>query len=128
MLVNKEPQFVGLTSDSGGHAIVACKIDLNRKLLYVADPNYPGEIKTIQYNAAKGKFDPYNTKQSANDSLDQGYWGIGYYAKTSMIDWNKISKRWSEFENKIPVKKIQYHLSPSGPMTPAIRHARGFNN
>ncbi len=69
------------------------------KLLYVADPNYPGQVRTITYDAAAVKFDPYPTKQNANEADDHPYWGIGYYAKTSMVDWDKIGSRWTQFLN-----------------------------
>jgi hypothetical protein len=51
MLLTGEPQFVGLTSNSGGHAIIAHKISLTEKKIYVCDPNYPGQEKVITFTA-----------------------------------------------------------------------------
>jgi hypothetical protein len=113
MLVTGEPQFVGLTSNSGGHAIIAHKISLTEKKLYVCDPNYPGQEKIITFNG--NKFDNYKTRQNA-DAPESDYFGIGYYSKTSMIDWDKIGTYWTQFENKtigsnkFPVIKIKYKL------------------
>ncbi len=113
MLVTGEPQFVGLTSAGGGHAIVAYRIDLAGGKLYVADPNTPGDEQVIEY--VNQQFKPYNTKQNANDPTTKPYAGVGYYAKTSMIDWDKIGARWDEFrsgtigtkgDNQFPVYKL----------------------
>jgi len=97
MLLTGEPQFVGLTSDNGGHAIIAHKISLTENKLYVCDPNYPGQEKVITFNG--NKFDNYRTRQNA-DAPESNYWGIGYYSKTSMIDWDVINTYWTQFENK----------------------------
>jgi len=99
ILLTNQPQYIGLRSDSGGHAIIAYKADMASKLLYVADPNYPGQVRTITYNAAAVKFDPYSSKENANEADESPYWGIGYYAKTSMVDWDKIGARWAQFLN-----------------------------
>lgn len=97
MLLTGEPQFVGLTSNDGGHAIIAHKISLTENKLYVCDPNYPGQEKVITFNG--NKFDNYITKQNA-DAPESNYWGIGYYSKTSMIDWDILNTFWTQFENK----------------------------
>jgi len=113
MLLTGEPQFVGLTSNSGGHAIIAHKISLTEKKIYVCDPNYPGQEKVITFNGSS--FDNYKTRQNA-ESPESDYHGIGYYSKTSMIDWDKIGTYWTQFENKtigkddFPAVKIKYKL------------------
>lgn len=98
MLLTGDPQFVGLSSAGGGHAIVAYKMDLPAGKLYVADPNFPGQERVIEY--VNNQFKPYSTRQNANEPDDKPYYGVGYYAKTSMIDWDKIGARWEEFKNK----------------------------
>lgn len=97
MFLTGEPQYVGLKSDAGGHAIIAYKIDYTNGILYVADPNYPGQERTITFNGVQ--FNSYGTKQNANELGDHPYTGIGYFAKSSLIDWNKIGSRWKELEN-----------------------------
>jgi hypothetical protein len=95
MLVTGEPQFVGLTSNKGGHAIIAHKISLSENKLYVTDPNYPGQERTISFNGTS--FDAYSTKQNQDEINTNSYWGVGYYSKTCMIDWDKIASLYSEF-------------------------------
>ena len=113
MLLTGEPQFVGLTSDKGGHAIIAYKISLTENKLFVADPNYPGQEKVITFNGTS--FNNYKTRQNAN-SPESNYFGIGYYSKTSMIDWDKLNDLWAQFENKtignalFPAYKYYYKL------------------
>lgn len=97
MLVTGEPQFVGVSKPDTGHALVAYKISLLDGLLYVADPNFPGQVRTIKFQ--NGHFLPYSSKQNAAQIDNTAFPYIGYYSKTCMIDWNKISSRWNEFEN-----------------------------
>ncbi len=97
MYLTGEPQYVGLKSDKGGHAIIAYKIDYANGILSVADPNYPGQERKIRFNGAQ--FDPYSTKQNDNEPSDHPYTGIGYFAKSSLVDWSKIGERWKELEN-----------------------------
>lgn len=95
MLLTGEPQLVGLMSDSGGHAIIAHKISLKDSTLYVSDPNFPGREKQIKF--AGDKFLPYTTMQNAAQD-PYAYWGVGYFAKTALIDWAAIGKRYAELE------------------------------
>ncbi len=97
MFLTGEPQLVCLQGSTGGHAIVAYKMDYTNGILYVADPNYPGQERTIKFNGAQ--FEPYNTKQNADEVDENPYTGIGYFAKSSFFDWDKIGSRWSELEN-----------------------------
>lgn len=97
MFLTGEPQYVGLISDQGGHAIIAHKIDYSAGILYVSDPNYPGEEHTITWNGAQ--FDPYNTMQNTDEADPHPYTGIGYFAKSSMVDWDRIGQRWGELES-----------------------------
>jgi hypothetical protein len=102
MLLTGNPQFVGLSrqqTDGGwvGHAIVAHKISLTEGKLYVSDPNYPGQERVIEF--ANEQFTPYSTKQNASEPDAKGYTGVGYYATSSMIDWDKVTARWKEFQD-----------------------------
>lgn len=105
MLMTGEPQYVKLsrldTSDPQdprwlGHAIIAYKVSLSEGKLFVADPNYPGEERTISYQ--NGAFVPYGTKQNDQEANNKAYTHIGYLSKTSMADWDVIGERWKEFE------------------------------
>lgn len=95
MLLTGEPQLVGLVSDSGGHAIIAHRMSLRDSILYVSDPNFPGKEKQIKFSG--GKFQPYSSKQNAAAD-PRAYWGIGYFAKSALVDWAAIGKRYTEFE------------------------------
>ena len=101
MLLTGEPQFVGLgkTGESGGHAIIAHRLD--SKGLYVSDPNYPGDERFIPFQ--NGVLGPYYSGDNA-EAIENGngtsYDKIGWYAKTAMVDWAKVEKRFDELENK----------------------------
>ena len=98
MLVSGSPQYVGLTSNSGGHAIVAHKIALDKNILYVTDPNYPGQERQIKFE--NNKFSPYSSEQNMNEINNSSYTGIGYTAVSALIDWDKVAGRFKEFDAK----------------------------
>lgn len=108
ILLTGEPQFVLIRNSAGqgGHAMIVYKVNFNEGKLYIADPNYPNNrvpsdgtesIRTI--DLVNGAFKPYETGLVAGGNsitMDQ----IGYFGKTSYIDWGQMAKRWIEFENK----------------------------
>ena len=106
MLVTGCPQYVGLTrlkadgTPDGGHAIIAYKQSFTEGKLYVADPNYPGALRSIQYDRSKGYYTPYGTKQDADEADERAYQNIGFTAKTALIEWDKVTARWPEFLDK----------------------------
>jgi hypothetical protein len=115
MQLTGEPQMVGLTKEgTGGHAMVCYRIKDGK--LYIADPNYPGNLdRRIEYEANRLK--PYESGANwaeieAGNSVS--YDKIGYTGKTSIIDWNKISQRWTEFKagtignDRFPAYTITY--------------------
>ena len=100
MEVTKEPQLVGLFSNAGGgHAMIVYRIYHGD--LYVADPNYPGNTtRVIDY--ANGKFTPYNSGANADDIANgkgQPFETIEYCAKTTVLSWDDLAQRWSEFKD-----------------------------
>ncbi|MBN1152294.1 MAG: hypothetical protein JXA58_03710 [Dehalococcoidia bacterium] len=97
-----EPQYVGISSTAGGgHAMVAYRVD--SKGIDIADPNYPGRSdRRILYKDAK--FTPYNSGANADEIAagnGKAYELIGYMAKTAIIDWQLLSKRWQEFKDGV---------------------------
>jgi hypothetical protein len=115
MEATKEPQLVGLFSNSGGgHAMIVYRI--YHGALYVADPNYPGNsTRVIDY--ANGKFTPYNSGANADDIANgngKAFETIEYCAKTTVLSWNDLAQRWSEFKDgiigndKFPGYQIMY--------------------
>ena len=99
MQLTGEPQMVGLTKEGiGGHAMICYRIKDGK--LYIADPNYPGDLdRRIEYEADKLK--PYESGAN-REAIEAGnsisFDKIGYTGKTSIIDWNKIRQRWIEFK------------------------------
>ena len=97
----QEPQLVLMRSDAGGgHAMICYRI--NEGNLYIADPNYPGKTdRMILYS--DGVFTPYNSGANAAE-IEKGngktFESIMYYAKSTVLPWNKISQRWTEFKDK----------------------------
>lgn len=108
ILLTGEPQSVLIRNSAGqgGHAMIVYKVDYSGGKLYIADPNYPGNIKwdtkvqsirIIEFS--NGKFTPYPSGLNAASSeilFDQ----IGYSGKTSYINWDQIDTRWQEVKNK----------------------------
>jgi len=97
MLVTGEPQYVGLSQSdkAGGHAIVGYAATPSG--LWVADPNYPGELRHIAWNAKTLEFDPYASGSTAADS-DHNYDLIGLLGKTALVDWGAVGARWAQLD------------------------------
>ncbi len=104
MLLTGEPQFVGIMGN-GGHAMIVYKINVTEGKMYIADPNFPNNrdldgtetIRTIQYS--NGKFNPYVSKAKAG-AQERVYDKIGFFGKTSFIDWPQIAKRYAEMQSE----------------------------
>ncbi len=97
MLVTGQPQFVGLSEgdEPGGHVIVAYAA--TETGLWVADPNDPGKLRDIPWNAGSASFDAYQSGASAKSSKHH-YDKIAFYGKTPLVDWEQIGRRWAEAE------------------------------
>lgn len=98
ILATGEPQYVRIRSSTGGHALVAYRVDNGK--LYVADPNYPGNNeRSIEFSG--GKFQPYESGANAQEiaaGKSTRYDTICYIGKSAFVDWNKISARWKEMK------------------------------
>jgi len=102
MLLTKEPQYVALRSTTNiGHAVVAYKMNYQTGDLQVSDPNYPSGYqtngttigRTIKFTG--NKFNPF----SASLKVGAGalvFDTVYYFGKTTMIDWDKFTTRWTE--------------------------------
>lgn len=103
MFITGEPQGIGIyrqigtyTDGSpkyGGHDLICYKIAPNEGKLFISDPNEPGNGQTILLK--NNKFEPYIAKENG-EAASHPYPFVTYYAKTAYIDWNKISKRYTE--------------------------------
>jgi hypothetical protein len=106
MLVTGEPQLALIyqtAPNNAGHAIIVYKMNVTEGKLYVADPNFPNNrhpggaesIRTIDFR--DGRFVPYpGSERSDKDPVLFDV--IGYFAKSSCINWSQISRRWAELE------------------------------
>jgi hypothetical protein len=101
MQLTSEPQFVFMLSSVGGsHAMIVYRIKDGN--LYIADPNYPGNTeRRILYTF--GMFIPYNSGANAQEiaaGRGKDYETIKYGAKSTIVDFNHIAARWTEFKNQ----------------------------
>lgn len=100
ILATHEPQFVRIRGE-GAHTMVVYKIVGNA--LYVADPNYPGNTdRKIIFYSGDGKFKPYQSganRKAIENGNSVSYPNIEYYAKSTLVHWNRIGPRWAEFKN-----------------------------
>jgi hypothetical protein len=124
MQLTGEPQFVyiaGQTTLANGqpysyaHAIVAYRIENGQ--IYVADPNYPGQIdRTINFGQS-GVFQPYGSGANADDIASNGvlpFTSIRYLAKSALVDYSRLHDQYKlmqkgEIGNGLfPEYKIEY--------------------
>jgi hypothetical protein len=100
VLLTGEPQFVGIYSDAGGgHAMIVYAV--TRDAMHIADPNYPGDInRTIYFS--NGTFDPYasgDNWEEINAGRGKRYETILYLAKSTLMPFENISRRWQEVKD-----------------------------
>ena len=102
MKVTNEPQFIYIqnTNEGGGaHAMIV--YGASGGALEIADPNYSGDnSREIWYE--NGEFDSYNSGANAQAILNgdgEAYDLMLYFAASSLIDFDQVSARWSEFED-----------------------------
>ena len=91
-----KPQYVGIRSATGGHAMIAYKAGGNK--IWVADPNYPGNVSRTIELQGNGSFTPYMSGPNADD-LGTPYPHINYIAKTSLISHEGIDALWKKVED-----------------------------
>jgi hypothetical protein len=97
MLITGQPQFVGLSEgmEDGGHVIVAYAA--TQTGLWVADPNYPGELRSILWNEGPKSFTTYESGANAKSSKYH-FDKIAFYGSTSLVEWDKIGSHWAEVD------------------------------
>jgi hypothetical protein len=97
MAVTGQPQFVGLTETgaSGGHAIVAYAVTPHG--LWVADPNFPGALREIEWSAKDKRFRPYLSGATAKES-NHAYDRPAFFGKTAFLPWSGVADRFAEVE------------------------------
>ena len=108
ILISDMPQLIGIYTDAdkdgkrGGHAMVIHGVDETdtngEYQLLVADPNYPGQTRSIKFDAT-GTFSPYSSAANAEDAAKgYGSWFTSFYfcGLDGLMPWNKIQPRWEE--------------------------------
>jgi hypothetical protein len=95
MFMTGEPQYMGIFSPSGSHAIVCYKV--TDTTLWIADPNYPGKERTI--TLARNALNPYSSGANSRDIKAKGvtiYSEIDYIAKSAMFSWPMLTKEYAK--------------------------------
>ncbi len=101
MAVTGEPQQLLIYDANGGsgHAITAYRVTRDR--IFVADPNYPGRLRTIRWDDATQDLLTYSSGTNAASIAQDGavaYEQLLYSAKSAIADWGRIGQRWAEFD------------------------------
>jgi hypothetical protein len=98
MLITGQPQFVVLkvAGEPGGHAVVAYAA--SRSGLWVADPNFPGKLRDIEWDWNARGFKAYDSGANATSSTKH-YDRIAFYGKTALIDWDRIGTFWAQVDD-----------------------------
>ena len=101
MALTGEPQLIRISSapGDGGHTMIVYRITADR--LFIADPNYPGRLRTIKFDAETGKFSPYSSGDNAGNIAANG---VKVYTRFAYVPWQTshsdaaISAHWAEFQ------------------------------
>jgi len=97
MAITGHPQFAYIrdTQATGAaHAMIVYRGDSSG--LQVADPNYPGGLRTIPWDANAGALGPFDSAAYAGGpgtTFDE----VGFIALTALVNWPAIADRWAEF-------------------------------
>jgi hypothetical protein len=96
-----EPQELAIwdAAEGHGHAIAVYRVTPTR--VYVADPNYPGRLRTIAYDAATGVLGPYSSGDSAGSIATGGavsYTHFAFIPAEAAKSAATIAAAWAEFE------------------------------
>jgi len=100
MAITGHPQFVGIwdTQATGaGHAMIVYRGDPSG--LQVADPNYPGQLRTIPWDAATATLGPYDSAAFAGGP-GIVFDAIGFFGLDGLVNWRAIADRWAEFQGQ----------------------------
>ena len=98
--ISGQPQELAISDAAGksSHAILVYRV--TPETVYVADPNYPGHLRTIHYDAASGKLGPYNSGDNAKAIAASGqtsYAHFAYIPTGSRTSDMAMAARWAQF-------------------------------
>lgn len=99
LLVTGEPQYIAVhrTGRKTGHAVVCYAVEKDK--LWVADPNHPGEDRSIRFDIASRSFRPYSSYDIISELSELlgvedpiGYDQICFLGRSGLVDWQEIGK------------------------------------
>ncbi len=125
MMVTNKPQLITVIKDSTILPLIVYKV-ING-LFYIADPNYPTSENQTMYSIVDHA-DDYRTGISMLDLENGGSKFIHptYIGVRSMIDWDAITRKWTDAQNNIFTSFLPYTVTfsdKSGDLAPT---ANGF--
>jgi hypothetical protein len=124
MMVTGKPQLITVMKDTNVLPLIVYKVTGGN--FYVADPNYPlGESQTI-YDL---KSSLYNTAVSMFDLSANGTSKFGdptYIGVRALIDWDAITKIWTDAQNNTFTTFPPYTIGFSDPLGSLKPSANGF--
>lgn len=96
-----EPQLVLIdtAAHDAPHTIIAYRV--TRERIFVADPNYPGRLRTIRYDAATGTLGPYSSGSSASEIAAAGahsYTRFAFMPPRASSSDAAMAAHWADFE------------------------------
>lgn len=96
-----QPQMIRISTDglSAGHTMVVYRV--NRTRLYVADPNYVGQLRTIAWDAEAEDLAPYSSGPSTSSIAADGSVEYSHFAYVPVAGARTnaaIAARWAELE------------------------------
>lgn len=110
MLTTGEPQLITLQNDVGGHAVIAFRADQHH--LYIADPNYPGQTRVIDFDGTYYTPFPAQPRATAPEELYSRIRGVGI---TELVAAASLDALWPSVllstigNGKFPALQYQYY-------------------
>lgn len=101
MYVTGEPQYIAINDAAGdnGHAMVVYAQTPGS--LWVADPNYPKDLRQIRFDETRGELLTYSSGTDADAIAageDVGYERFALVAKTALIPWSTIADTYQQMK------------------------------
>ena len=94
MYVTGEPQYMTLNDASGGSGHAMVVYAQTPGSLWIADPNYPKDLRQIRFDEGTGEFLTYSSGTDAEAiaaGVDVAYERFALVAKTALIPWPTIA-------------------------------------
>jgi hypothetical protein len=98
---SSEPQliYIGTEERPEAHAMIVYRVEADQ--LFIADPNYPGGLRTIPYDPATGKLGPYSSGDNAADIAANGatsFTRFAYIPWRSDASETRLATLWDQFK------------------------------